>query len=253
MGVGPVAGQPIALAQASFAPTQDLTPPHFHYGYNILSGLPEADLQRLRQTARTLGVMKGDVLFHRGDPADGCYWLRRGFLKIRVSSSRGEERILAVVGPGAIAGDLALLDGSPRAVNCQAMTDAHVLHISGAAVHSCLQRNPDLYEHLVTALMAQIRHVNAEAVLGTFLSARGRVARALLKLAASVGRDLLDGSSEICCPIRHVDIAAMASATRESVTRLLGEWRCDKLLQVSPEGKLIVDRDKLEKEVAQEA
>jgi CRP/FNR family transcriptional regulator len=228
-------------------------PPQFLYTHSILADLLTPHLQRLRQDAKSLALRDGEALFHMGDPADGCYWVRRGFLKFAVASTRGEERILAVVGPDAIVGDLALLDGSPRGVNCHALSEAHVLHIGSVAVRSCLDAHPNLHEHLVAVLTAQLWRVTGEAVVGTFLSVRGRVARALLKLAASVGRNLPDGLSEISCPVRHSDIAAMASATRESVSRLLGEWRRDKLLGVSADGKLIIDKGRLEKEVAQEA
>ena len=232
---------------------QALPQPQFIYTHSILTDLLTPHLERLRQGAKSLSLKEGDVLFHMGDPGDGCYWLRRGFLKVAVASRRGEERILAVVGPNAIVGDLAVLDGLPRAVNCHALSDALVLHVGSAAVHSCLSGIPNLQESLVSALTAQLRQVSGEAVVGTFLSLRGRVARTLLKLAASVGRDLPDGFSEIGCPVRHSDIAAMAGATRESVSRLLGEWRRDKLLDLSADGKLIIDKGTLEREVAEEA
>lgn len=230
-----------------------LPPPQFLYVHSVLTDLLAPHLQRLRQDAKSLSLSDGEVLFHMGDPVDGCYWVRRGFLKIAIASNRGEERILAVVGPNAIVGDLPLLDGGPRAVNCHALSDAHILHIDSAAARACLSTYPDLQERLVAALTEHLRRVIGEAVVGTFLSVRGRVARTLLKLAASAGRDLPDGLTEILCPVRHSDIAAMASATRESVSRVLGEWRRDKLLSVSADGKLIVDKRSLEKEVAREA
>jgi CRP-like cAMP-binding protein len=133
------------------------------------------------------------------------------------------------------------------------LNESLVLHFGSAAIRSSLDGNPRFHESLAVVLAAQIRKVSGEAVVGTFLSVRGRVARALLKLAASVGRDLPGGLSEIGCPVRHSDIAAMASATRESVSRLLGEWRRDKLLTLSAEGRLVVDKGRLEKEVAEEA
>jgi CRP/FNR family transcriptional regulator len=230
-----------------------LPPPQFLYSYNILADLLAPHLERLRQGAKSVLLKGGDALFHLGDPADGCYWLRRGFLKIAVTSKRGEERLLALVGPGAIVGDLSLLDNLPRAVNCYALDEALVLHINTMDVRSCLSGIPDLHEFLVAVLTGHLRRVSGEAVVGTFLSVRGRVARTLLKLAASVGRELPDGASEIRCLVRHSDIASMAGATRESVSRLLGEWRRDKLLGLSTDGKLIVDKRRLENEVEEEA
>ena len=49
-----------------------------------------------------------EALFVIGEPGDGCYQLERGLLKVVVTSPRGEERILAMLGPGAIVGELAM-------------------------------------------------------------------------------------------------------------------------------------------------
>jgi CRP/FNR family transcriptional regulator len=229
-------------------PDEGLPAPRFLYSHSILAGLPASQLLQLQQSARSLSVRERDVLFRRGDPPDGCYWLRRGFLKLSVTSNRGEERILAVLGAGALVGELALFDNVPRGVGCHALSECHVLHIGRPAFLACLREQPALYEQLVETLAAQIREVAGEAVIGTFLSVRGRVARALLKLALHIGRDQPDGFTEIGFAVRHSDIAGMASATRESVSRILSEWRRDNLLTVSGDGKLVVHKLSLEKE-----
>jgi CRP/FNR family transcriptional regulator len=234
-------------------PDEALPAPRFLYSHSILAGLPASQIVQLQQGARSLSVRERDVVFRRGDPPDGCYWLRRGFLKMSVASSRGEERILAVLGAGALVGELALFNDQPRTTSCHALSECHVLHIGRAAFLACLRDNPALYPQLVETLAAQIREVAAEAVIGTFLSVRGRVARALMKLAVHIGRDLPDGFCEIGFAVRHSDIAAMASATRESVSRVLSEWRRDNLLNVSADGKLIVHKLALEKEFLAEA
>jgi CRP/FNR family transcriptional regulator len=234
-------------------PDETLPAPRFLYSHSILAGLPAAQLMQLQQGARSLSLKERDVLYRRGDPPDGCYWLRRGFLKISIASSRGEERILALLGAGALVGELTLFHNLPRGANCHALSECHVLHIGRPAFLACLRENPALYEQLVEALTVQIREMTSEAVIGTFLSVRGRVARALLKLALHIGRDLPDGFTEIGFAVRHSDIAAMAGATRESVSRILSEWRRDNLLNVSGDGKLIVHKLSLEKEFLAEA
>jgi CRP/FNR family transcriptional regulator len=60
-------------------------------------------------TLRRLGV--GDALFRAGDRGDGCYRLAKGALKVLLTSPEGEERILSILTPGAVVGDLAMIDG----------------------------------------------------------------------------------------------------------------------------------------------
>jgi CRP-like cAMP-binding protein len=55
----------------------------------------------------------GGVLFAAGDAGDGCYRLDKGLLKVMVTSTSGEERIVAILGPGAVVGELAMIDLRP--------------------------------------------------------------------------------------------------------------------------------------------
>src|SRR5690242_2687425 len=48
----------------------------------------------------------GEALFVAGDAGDGCYRVEQGLVKITVTSDRGEERIIALVGEGEIIGEL---------------------------------------------------------------------------------------------------------------------------------------------------
>ena len=82
----------------------------------LLSGLPPSFTGKLK-AEKTVNLRRGEMLFERGDPGDGCYWLQKGVLKVSVASASGEQRILAILGAGAIVGELAMLDGLPRSAD----------------------------------------------------------------------------------------------------------------------------------------
>jgi CRP-like cAMP-binding protein len=60
------------------------------------------------------------VLFHAGDPGDGCYRVDEGLLKVVMVSRTGSERILAFLGPGAIVGELSIWGATDRICDCRA-------------------------------------------------------------------------------------------------------------------------------------
>src|SRR6188508_2749269 len=97
-----------------------------------LLGLPREYSDRLVASARPLVLQDGQILFRRGDAGDGCYWLETGTLKVVVASSSGEERILAVLGPGSIVGEFAVLDSLPRSATVVAMRPSRLLFLSRA-------------------------------------------------------------------------------------------------------------------------
>ena len=55
--------------------------------------------------ARLVSLAAGQVLFQAGDPCNGCYQTIEGLLKVTLDLASGRERILAVLGPGALVGD----------------------------------------------------------------------------------------------------------------------------------------------------
>src|SRR6476646_54690 len=61
------------------------------------------------------------ALFVVGEPGDGCYRLEKGLLKIVITSLLGKDRILAILGPGAIVGELAMIDKGPRSASVFAL------------------------------------------------------------------------------------------------------------------------------------
>ena len=79
------------------------------------SGTAETATIQLFAGATPHHLKAGEALFMVGDSGDGCYRLEQGLLKVVITSPRGDNRILAVLGPGSIAGELALIatgDGS---------------------------------------------------------------------------------------------------------------------------------------------
>jgi len=84
------------------------------------SGLPTHLSRELFARAEVVQLLAGRVLFWEGDSGDGCYRIEDGLLKLTKISKSGAERILAFRGPGAIVGELAMIDGLPRAMSAVA-------------------------------------------------------------------------------------------------------------------------------------
>jgi CRP/FNR family transcriptional regulator, cyclic AMP receptor protein len=88
--------------EASFANLLD------HLVGSELQGQLSADL-----FASATRCAADDVLFVAGDAGNGC-GSKNGLVKVTMMSRAGVERILAFLGPGAIVGVLAIIDGRPR-------------------------------------------------------------------------------------------------------------------------------------------
>ena len=191
---------------------------------NLLSSLPADLLTGLFAKARPTTLAADQVLFLSGDAGDGCYRVEDGLVKVSVVVPAGGERILAVLGPGTMVGELSMFSEAPRSATVTALRESKLSFVSRAAFHAFAQDNPDLYRQAIRLLARRLTDTNGALVATTFLSLQGRVARSLLSLAEGFGHDVGGGRILVRQKITQSDLAAMAGIARENVSRILKEW-----------------------------
>jgi len=192
---------------------------------NVLSGLPKTFLSELFQDAVAHKLREGEVLFRAGDVGDGCYRIQTGLVKVVVTSRLGEERIISLLGPGAIVGELSVIDGKPRSASVIAIADCLLSFFSRARFQTCIDSHPELTTYLVRTLARRLREADEALAATTFLSVKQRLALALLSIAEYVGEKDGSGRIHLRLKISQGVLAAMAGVARENVSRTLSEWR----------------------------
>jgi CRP/FNR family transcriptional regulator, cyclic AMP receptor protein len=207
-----------------------MAPPPTRTNPSLLSGLPEHLSANLFTSTTRVALSADEVLFLAGDAGDGCYRVEEGLLKVTMVSRAGSERILAFLGPGAIVGELSIIDGLPRSASVVAVRDASLSFLSRAAFEDFAKKHPEIYKSLVTMIATRLRETDAVIAAGSFLPLRGRVACTLLELAQDFGQDVGSGRIVIRQKIGQSDLAAMAGIARENVSRILNDWKRRKLV-----------------------
>jgi CRP-like cAMP-binding protein len=216
---------------------------------SLLSDLPDRLSAGLLGGATPRKLAADEVLFVAGDPGNGFYRVEEGLLKISIVSAAGAERILAILGPGAIVGDLAIIDGKPRSASVSALRDSKLLFVSQSAFDAFAERNPEIYKYLAKVLAARLRDTDEIVAAGSFLPLKGRVARALLDLAHAFGKSVDGGRIVIRQKVSQGDVAAMAGIARENVSRILNDWIRAKIISRLSGYYCLEDPKKLEHEI----
>lgn len=191
----------------------------------LLEGLPAALSAGLATLARPVTLADDEVLFSAGDPGDGFYGVLDGSLKVVVFSAQGQEQLLALLGPGAVVGELALFDGRPRSATVVAARPTRLAFVERAAFERYADDNPALYRHMLKIVGGRLRHANDVVAARAFLPLPGRVAQVLLQLAVDFGRPLDGDRVLIHTRMSQAEIAHMAGAARENVSRVLNDLK----------------------------
>jgi CRP-like cAMP-binding protein len=116
-----------------------------------------ADL--FRQETDTVQLAPGDFLFREGDKRDVMYVLLEGEMEIRLGSY-----VVETAQPGALIGEMALIDDSPRAANAIAKTPSRLAKIDKRRFHFLVQQTPHFATHVMKELADRLRHMNAAAM-----------------------------------------------------------------------------------------
>ncbi|HEX3421013.1 MAG TPA: cyclic nucleotide-binding domain-containing protein [Candidatus Udaeobacter sp.] len=116
-----------------------------------------ADL--FRQDTDTLQLAPGDFLFKEGDKRDVMYVLLEGEMEVRLGSYVVETAV-----PGALIGEMALIDDSPRAANAVAKTACRLAKIDKRRFHFLIQQHPHFATHVMKELADRLRNMNAAAM-----------------------------------------------------------------------------------------
>ncbi len=186
----------------------------------LFAQLSMGQLTRLAELARTHRYGKEHVIFNEGDPGTALYTIVKGRVKISQSSPDGKERTLALLGPGDVLGELALLDGGPRSADAVIAEDAELLVIPREDFLTFVMEQPQVAMSLLVVLSQRLRHTNLLVHDAAFFDVRGRLARVLLELARADGA--AEPSGALVCPqLTQSELASMVGVTRESINKWL--------------------------------
>ena len=193
-------------------------------GSALFEGVDAADLATLAPNLHTRSFGAGSHVFREGDLGLHLYLILRGEVKIVRSGPRGTEVVFAVLMPGDLFGELALLEeGAVRTADAVAVQPTECLTLERAAVMTFLDADRDRMWHLIHFLSAYIRRKDESFAEVAFLDIQGRVARKLLDLARTHG-DPATGGTRIRVRVSQRTLAGMVAARRENVNRALSRF-----------------------------
>jgi CRP/FNR family cyclic AMP-dependent transcriptional regulator len=159
-------------------------------------------------------------VFHEGDSGDACYIVREGSCRVTREHSDGRAITLATLGPGAIFGELAMLDGERRSASVEAAENTDLVALPASDMRHLIREHPEMAEKLVVALTRRLREANERISRQSFQTVPSRVAGVLNQLLTegSVTPLVRDG---VTIRLRQADLAQLAGTSRESVSRFL--------------------------------
>ena len=208
----------------------------------IFEDIPDSDCRELLKLGRRRTFEKNEVVCHRGDPADSCHLIVAGHFAVRIATPVGDTVTIAVRGPGATFGEMALLtENGSRTATVAALERAETLAIRRESFERFRGQYPTVDRALWAFLVGEIRRLNELLLESLYLPVEKRVRRRLVELVDLYG----SGDSETTIPLTQDVIAELAGASRPFVNRVLREEERRGLITLRRGQTIVLDIDNL--------
>ena len=189
---------------------------------------------------------RGSVLFVEGQPPRGVYVLCEGRAKVSIASAEGKTLVLRIAQPGDRLGMNGTFTGQPYGATAETLERCRIDFISRKDLLKVLDRDKKAYFGVAQSLSRKLSGVVEHTRL-LFLSqsASEKLARLLVRWCDELGRRTPQGI-RITSGLTHEEMAQMICASRETVTRVLGEFKRKHIVSLVGNAIFVRNRKALE-------
>ena len=183
----------------------------------------------IRVAGRPFGAR--DLVFAAGDPDGQLYFLLEGTVRLYKVYGGYKEATVALIKDRGVFGEPGLEEGGRQRCFAEALTEARVAAVRKPVLTEIVKRHPAFARKLFFSLSDRLRQSDQaiESLLSREVSAR--LARLLLNLGERFGESTGSGTV-LKVRLTHQDLANMIVSTREAVSKVMGEFQREGLIEV---------------------
>ena len=191
----------------------------------LFSTLSSADASAFAAITEEKEFSAGESLVRQAEATHAAYIIIEGFIKIYRTTKEGKNVWLAMVGPGALVGELGLFDDNVRSATVEAMQPMKTLMVQQPHFIHFLSNHPHVSLVVLKYLANRIRIMNQrlENITSRSLTERTELALRFLESFYPNGEINLS----------HEQLAEMLGATRPRVSEILEKLQTNHVIAMN--------------------
>lgn len=207
----------------------------------LFRGLSEEELHLIALGSRELRVQKNEILFQKGDEAEGMHVLVMGQIKLSLPSAQGSEKVVHMFESASTFGEAVAFLDKPYPVTAQATQDSLLVLVSKRSLLDALTTSPMLCRKMLASLSLRLHELLDDMETCTLRTSTQRVICFLTNLAPP-GQP---AQYEVMLPASKQTIASQLNLAPETFSRVLGHLAGAGLIQVKGRSIKVLDAAKL--------
>ena len=163
----------------------------------------------------------GQVIFLRGDLGAELFVIIEGRIRISVITLDGRELAFDHSTPGAVVGEIAVLDGSARSATATALTHCRAMKLTRAALLELIATHQEIAQAVIVFLCGRLRHVSDQLEDIALLPVEVRLARYLVRRLDEGQPMSLDGMRQLSLDVSQTELGYLLGASRQKINGAL--------------------------------
>lgn len=208
---------------------------------SIFSGLSVEDWAEIASRSVQINFVKGKELLVQGDPGDMMLILTEGTARVSMLTAGGREIVLAYAEPGAVLGEIALLDGGERTASVTATSAGSALQLGRNALKDFSASHPEFTWSLMQQLARRLRTADQTIESDRAYASGPRLARYLKRL---IRKDATEATHKV--ELSQTELGNFAGMSREHINRQLRSWEESGVISLEQGRVRVLDADMLE-------
>lgn len=224
---------------------------HCHHGDHkacvrlvpIFNHLEDDQMDKIGESAQTLELQKGEVLFRAGEADDTLYIIHTGRVRIFHLSESGKEQLVRILNPGDFTGELAIFQpGQVHENYAEALQKSTICLINRKDLQTYLESYPQISLKILSEMTARLK----ESEKQTFQVALENVESRIISFLISCVEQDSGNSPIIELPMSKKDLASYLGTTPETISRKFTNLEREGLIKQLPKSQIhIPDLDLL--------
>ena len=193
----------------------------------LFKGLPDDQLDAIRQIAVEKHYNKGQTIFTEGDETTGLFVVVDGRIKIYKVSSEGKEQILHIFEAGQSFGEVTVFTGQQLPANAQTLAKSRLLLFPRSAFVGLVTANPSLALNLLAIMSKKLRQFAAQIENLSLKEIPARLASYLIYLAEEQG-----SGDTVTLNVSKGQLASLLGTIPETLSRIFAKLSGQNLIRV---------------------
>ena len=189
----------------------------------FLLGITESHATDILHRGSRIRLKSGDILFCQDDPANKCFLVLKGRLKLTKLHEQGKEAILRYIGPGEITAIISVLKEKDYPVAAESIGPTEAVAWDKQTMVQLMLAYPPLAVNMLRCAIDRLDELQNRYLEICVEQVEQRIARALLRIMKQSGRKAEDGI-HIDFPLSRQELADYTGTTIYTVSRILSTW-----------------------------